>query len=38
MTANTKLNYSAACYQRYLRHCDIYKLAPLTFYDWMMTA
>ena len=34
----TTVDYACACYQRYLRHCDIYKVSPLAFPAWLVTA
>ena len=34
----TTARYAVACWERYLRHCDIYKVCPLSFKDWLVTA
>lgn len=30
--------YAVACWLRYLRHCDIYKVTPDSFRVWLVTA
>ena len=38
MRTTTTVEFAHAAYQRYLRHCSIYKVAALDFCDWLVTA